>query len=189
MNLFEVLYVTPPGLTAHATVLVVAGPIVGACAAALSPGGRSAWVIAVLTAAFAVWMSLAVATEVAREGTIVYVLGGFEPPLGITLRVDAFGATMGLLVSFMGFMGAVYSGHALLSEVRPEKHTLFQAGYLLGLAGFLGLVFTGDAFNAFVFLEISSIGTYALVAAGERRDRRALPAAFNYLIMGTIGAK
>jgi multicomponent Na+:H+ antiporter subunit D len=59
---------------------------------------------------------------------------------------------------------------------------------LLCLAGFLGLVSTGDAFNAFVFLEVSSIGTYALVAAGERRDRRALPAAFNYLIMGTIGA-
>jgi multicomponent Na+:H+ antiporter subunit D len=50
------------------------------------------------------------------------------------------------------------------------------------------MVSTGDAFNAFVFLEVSSIGTYALVALGERRDRRALPAAFNYLIMGTIGA-
>jgi multicomponent Na+:H+ antiporter subunit D len=52
----------------------------------------------------------------------------------------------------------------------------------------VGLVFTGDAFNAFVFLEVSSIGTYALVAVGEKRDRRALPAAFNYLIMGTVGA-
>ena len=50
------------------------------------------------------------------------------------------------------------------------------------------MVSTGDAFNAFVFLEVSSIGTYALIAIGEKRDRRALPAAFNYLIMGTIGA-
>jgi multicomponent Na+:H+ antiporter subunit D len=47
---------------------------------------------------------------------------------------------------------------------------------------------TGDAFNLFVFLEISSISTYVLVALGSGRDRRALPAAFNYLIMGTIGA-
>lgn len=188
MTLFEALYVAPPGLTAHAPALAVAGPLMGACAAALSPGKRAAWVIAVLGAAFAMWMSLAVAAEVAREGTIVYVMGGFEPPLGITLRVDAFGATMGLLITFMGFMGAIYSGHALLSEIRPEKHTLFQAGFLLALAGMIGLVFTGDAFNVFVFLEISSIGTYALVATGERRDRRALPAAFNYLIMGTLGA-
>jgi multicomponent Na+:H+ antiporter subunit D len=72
--------------------------------------------------------------------------------------------------------------------VRNEKQTLFQSGFLLCQAGLLGLVSTGDAFNAFVFLEISSIGTYALVALGSRRDRRALPAAFTYLVMGTIGA-
>ena len=43
-----------------------------------------------------------------------------------------------------------------------------------------------DAFNAFVFLEISSLSTYVLIAMG--RDRRALLASYQYLIMGTIGA-
>jgi multicomponent Na+:H+ antiporter subunit D len=38
----------------------------------------------------------------------------------------------------------------------------------------------------FVFLEISSLATYGLIAHG--RDRRALIAAFRYLIMGTVGA-
>jgi len=50
----------------------------------------------------------------------------------------------------------------------------------------LGVAITGDAFNAFVFLEISSLASYVLVALG--RDRRALLAAYQYLIMGTIGA-
>ncbi len=188
MTLFDTLYVAPPALTAQAPILAIAGPLIGACAAALSPGGRSGWVISVITAAFALWMSLAVACEVSRQGVLLYVIGGFQPPLGIALRIDALGSAMALLVSTMGLIGAVYSGHALVSEIRAETHTLFQSGYLLCLAGFLGLVSTGDAFNAFVFLEVSSIGTYALVAAGEQRDRRALPAAFNYLIMGTIGA-
>ena len=58
--------------------------------------------------------------------------------------------------------------------------------YLLCLTGLLGIAITGDAFNAFVFLEISSLSTYVLIALG--RDRRALLAAFQYLIMGTIGA-
>ncbi len=57
---------------------------------------------------------------------------------------------------------------------------------LLCLAGLLGIAITGDAFNAFVFLEISSLSTYVLIALG--RDRRALLAAYQYLIMGTIGA-
>ena len=188
MTVFDALYVAPPALAAQAPILAIAGPLIGACAAALSPGGRSGWMISVIAAAFTLWMSLAVASNVAREGVVLYVIGGFQPPLGITLRIDALGSMMALLVSSMGLIGAVYSGHALASEVRAETHTLFQSGYLLCVAGFLGLVSTGDAFNAFVFLEVSSIGTYALVAAGEQRDRRALPAAFNYLIMGTIGA-
>lgn len=188
MTLFEAIYVAPQALTAQAPILVIAGPLIGACAAALSPGARTGWMISVLTAAFALWMSVAVAGEVAREGVVDYALGGFAPPMAIALRIDALGAAMALLISSVGLLGALYSGHALVSEVRAEKHTLFQSGYLLCLAGFLGLVFTGDAFNAFVFLEVSSIGTYALVAVGEARDRRALPAAFNYLIFGTIGA-
>lgn len=186
--MFDTLYVAPQALASHAPVLAIVVPLVGACAAALSPGGRAGWVVSVVAAGFAFWMSLAVACDVARHGVVIYAVGGFQPPLGIALRIDALGSAMALLVSFMGVIGAVYSGHVLASEIRAETHTLFQSGYLLCLTGFVGLVSTGDAFNAFVFLEVGSIGTYALIAAGEQRDRRALPAAFNYLIMGTVGA-
>jgi multicomponent Na+:H+ antiporter subunit D len=58
--------------------------------------------------------------------------------------------------------------------------------FLLCLTGMLGMAITGDAFNIFVFLEISSLSTYVLIALG--RDRRALMASYRYLIMGTIGA-
>jgi multicomponent Na+:H+ antiporter subunit D len=44
----------------------------------------------------------------------------------------------------------------------------------------------GDAFNIFVFMEISSLSTYILISAGP--DRRALVATYRYIIMGTIGA-
>ena len=188
MILLEALYVAPPALTAQAPILAIVIPLLGACAAALAPSARTAWVISVAAAIFGAWMALAVAGEVMREGVLVYVLGGFNPPMGIALRIDAMGALMGLLIGGVGTLAAVFSGHSLVAEVRAEKHTLFQAGFLLCQAGLVGLVFTGDAFNAFVFLEVSSIGTYALVAVGEKRDRRALPAAFNYLIMGTVGA-
>lgn len=185
---FETLHAAPPALTAHAPVLMVAGLLVAACAAALAPTARTSWMISVTGSIFAAWMALALVGEVARHGVVNYFIGGFAPPLGIAFRVDALGAFIALLISSAGVMASLYSGHALPAEVRAEKHTLVQAGFLLCQAGLLGLASTGDAFNAFVFLEVSSIGTYALVAIGERRDRRALPAAFNYLIMGTIGA-
>jgi multicomponent Na+:H+ antiporter subunit D len=57
---------------------------------------------------------------------------------------------------------------------------------LLCLTGLLGITQTGDIFNVFVFLEISSLSTYALISLG--RKRQALTSAYQYLIMGTIGA-
>jgi multicomponent Na+:H+ antiporter subunit D len=65
---------------------------------------------------------------------------------------------------------------------------MFMSAYLVCFLGLCGVAATGDAFNLFVFLEISSISTYVLVALGATRDRRALPASANYLMMGTIGA-
>ncbi len=185
---FAALFVAPPELARHAAALVVLGPLVASCAAALSPSTRWAWAISIAASAFSFWMALALAGEVAREGTVVYAMGGFEPPYGITFRIDAMGAMFALLISSVATLSAIYSGYSLKAEIREGKQTLFQAGFLLCLAGLLGMTSTGDAFNAFVFLEISSIGTYALIGTGASRDRRALPAAFNYLILGTIGA-
>src|SRR5690606_24702360 len=48
------------------------------------------------------------------------------------------------------------------------------------------IAITGDIFNLYVFLEISALATYTLVSLGSHR--RALTAAFQYLIMGTLGA-
>ena len=63
---------------------------------------------------------------------------------------------------------------------------LFYSMYCLCLAGLLGITITGDVFNLFVFLEISSLSAYVLIAMGQRR--KALFAAFQYLVLGTIGA-
>ena len=68
----------------------------------------------------------------------------------------------------------------------PEKrHHLFYAAFLLCMTGLAGMTVTGDVFNIFVFLEISSLSSYALVSQGA--TRRALTSAIQYLVMGTIG--
>jgi multicomponent Na+:H+ antiporter subunit D len=68
-----------------------------------------------------------------------------------------------------------------------DRIPLFYAAWILCLTGLLGISVTGDVFNVFVFLEISSLSAYALIAMGQ--DRRALTAAYQYLIMGhSVGA-
>ncbi len=115
---------------------------------------------------FAFWMALCLAGEVARNGVVNYYMGGFAPPMGIAFRIDALGVMFALLISGIGVMAALFSGHSLAAEIMTGKRRLFQSGFLLCVAGLLGLAATGDAFNAFVFLEVSSIGTYALIGVG-----------------------
>jgi len=62
----------------------------------------------------------------------------------------------------------------------------FYTLFLLMLAGMNGVIVTGDLFNLFVFLEIGSISSYALVAYGVEHEE--LEASFKYTVMGSIAS-
>jgi multicomponent Na+:H+ antiporter subunit D len=98
----------------------------------------------------------------------------------------ALGSFVLMLVSGMAAVVLPYSRASIEREIPPTCTTCSTRCSLLCLTGLLGITITGDAFNLFVFLEISSLSTYVLIALG--RDRRALVASYQYLIMGTIGA-
>jgi len=116
----------------------------------------------------------------------VYALGGWAAPYGIEYRVDILGAFVVLFVSALGSIVLTFAPRSLAKEVPEGKHSLFVTLYLLSMTGLLGIASTGDLFNLFVFLEISSLSSYALISMGP--DRRALTATFRYLVMGTVGA-
>ena len=120
------------------------------------------------------------------DGVISYRLGGWDPSLGIEYRVDIVNALILVLVAGVAAVVAPFARLSVASEIPEDKVAWFYTMYLVALAGLLGIAITGDAFNAFVFLEVSSLSSYALIAMG--RNRRALVAAYQYLIVGTIGA-
>ncbi len=152
-------------------------------------GVRSlAWPIAFLASLGSLAVSVLLLQSVIDGSEISYHMGGWAPPLGIEYRVDTANAFVLFLISAISSVVLAYARGSLKAEVPEKSHTLFYALYLLCLTGLLGVVITGDAFNVFVFLEISSLSTYVLVAQGSYRDKRALTASYNYLIMGTIGA-
>lgn len=174
-------------LELHLPALQVVLPLIGAMLAALTRSGRLAWVIALivtwLTAANAVLLVIQV---LAGGAPISYVHGGWSVPIGIEYRVDQLNVFVIALVALLGAVVLPYAKRSVAHEIRPELQFGFYTMYLLCLAGLFGIAITGDAFNAFVFLEVSSLATYVLIALG--RHRRALLASYQYLIMGTIGA-
>lgn len=144
------------------------------------------WAFAVLASWISFAISIALTQQVLAHGTVIYYMGGWAPPWGIEYRIDALNCVLLLLISGMAAIIMPAARIAIGVEVSARARRLFFTVALLSQTGMLGIVITGDAFNLYVFLEISSLASYALIAMGT--DRRALPAALRYLILGTIGA-
>ena len=168
------------------SLLLVIIPLIAAPVAAILPAGRAPWALALLAAFVCAALAGMQLWLILEHGLINYELGGWAPPWGIAYRIDAVNALVALIISGIA---AVTMPYALLSaeqEIPKHQLPLFYSAFLLCFAGLLGITQTGDIFNVFVFLEISSLSSYALISMGRRR--KALTAAYQYLIMGTLGA-
>ncbi len=121
------------------------------------------------------------AWTVSASGTVSYAVGGFAAPYGIELVVDGLSGAIALLVAVVSLGVLAYARQA-----GPHSNA-FYGLYLLLVAGLTGMTVTGDVFNLYVFLEITGLAAYGLVASG--RDASAAVAALKYLIIGTVGAR
>ncbi len=173
-------------IAANLPAIQVVLPLVAALVCALVRRGWLAWYIALLVSWAMPVIAVSMLLQVMETGPISYAMGGWAPPIGIEYRVDLLSGFVLLLVSAVGAVMLPYANLSVESEIDEGRRAWFYALYLLCLSGLLGITITGDAFNAFVFLEISSLSTYAMISLGS--DRRALLAAYQYLIVGTIGA-
>ena len=173
-------------MTTHLPILQVVVPLLAAPVCAFMRNARAAAVLAVLASWAALAIALALLGDVMEAGVISYAIGDWAPPIGIEYRVDIVNAWVLVIVATISAVVAPYAITSVESEIDRKRIPLFYAAYLLCLTGLLGITVTGDVFNVFVFLEISSLSAYALIAMG--RQRRALTAAFRYLIMGSVGA-
>jgi multicomponent Na+:H+ antiporter subunit D len=170
----------------HLPVLQIVVPLIAAPMCALVRDRRRVLALTVVVC----WLSFAMAWRllyrVGQLGPLEYALGGWSAPYGIVYRVDALSALIVWLVAGMAALVISFAPPLMDREIPPDRQSLFLITYLLCQTGLMGMAITGDLFNVFVFLEISSLSSYALISFG--RTRRALVAAFQYLVMGTIGA-
>ena len=174
-------------IASHLPALQVVVPLLGAPFCFLLWGSpRLSWLLATLISWLTFAISIALLVSVNNNGTIEYAFGGWQAPWGIEYVVDQLNAFVLLIVSGIAAVVFPYSWVSVQQEVETKQQPLFFTSMVLCLAGLLGITIAGDAFNLFVLLEISSLSTYTMISMGK--DRRALTASFQYLIMGTIGA-
>jgi multicomponent Na+:H+ antiporter subunit D len=130
----------------------------------------------------AIIFSFLILVAVFLQGQIVIVkFSGWAPPFGIAWVVDRFNALMGLLVTGMASLVAIYS-----TRYVRERKSRFYTLLCLMTAGLLGVTLTGDVFNMYVFFEILSIACYGLVAFNT--DREAIEGALKYIVLGPLAS-
>jgi multicomponent Na+:H+ antiporter subunit D len=135
---------------------------------------------------FAFAIAIVLTMGVLDGNTYTYRMGSWPAPYGIELAVDRFSALLLLIVTGASSLALIAGRRSVDADIDESRQPLFYSAWLLALAGLSGIPVAADAFNIFVFMEISSLASYVIIAGGS--DRRALPAVFKYLIMGTIGA-
>lgn len=105
---------------------------------------------------------------------VIYEIGGFRPPFGISLVLDAYSMT-GIVILNIVFVLIV-----LLSYKTIAKYSVVMVVFLAALNG---LILTGDLFNLFVFLEIAAISAYIMSSMNKEYKHT-----FNYVILGSLAS-
>lgn len=150
---------------------------------------RKWWLSYYITLTTTILTSIAAACilmHVLKFGEMNYYFGGWLPPIGIALKINSLSALFLNVISGAAFFTCLYGKNILCNEVDEKRIPLLCSIFLICLAGLFGIILTNDFFNLYVFIEIASLSTYALVSIGYNRS--ASKSAFYYLIAGTIGA-
>jgi len=130
-----------------------------------------------------VTISLLVFAVASIGKTEVYEIGKWSIPLGINLVLDGLSSLLLLAISIVSAAAMLFSARYMEQYTAKAKYLSL---FLLMVVGMNGVVLSGDIFNLFVFLEIASLASYALVGFGCEHEE--LEASFKYMVLGTIAS-
>jgi formate hydrogenlyase subunit 3/multisubunit Na+/H+ antiporter MnhD subunit len=187
-------YPTPAldGVTTPGGFLVVLSVVVPVASVLLAfvAGGRQAERIALATMPLGLAIAIAIMVALQRTGApLVYLLGGWVPPLGIALRADGLSAVMMAITAVViGAVGVFARGDFRVPQGSVEARAPFAFWILLlAVWGALNMVFLGgDLFTLYVALELLTFSAVPLVCLDGRAET--LQAALRYLLFALLGS-
>ena len=158
----------------------------GVTCAVLKP--RAARILALALNILIAGMMAAVLSQTVSTGeSYRYMMGHFPAPWGNEIRIGPLEALMALMFPLLTAVILAGGMQNILEDVEPGKTRLYAAVICLMTASLLALTFTNDLFTAYVFVEINTLTSCALVMV-RYRSGMALSAAIRYLIMSLLGS-
>lgn len=129
-------------------------------------------------------VSVMLLMKIMQNGTWNYTFGGYDIPYSIEFVIDSLSALIILLINIIGVLTLIFC-----TNFEDDRNNLLSGGsytmLMLLIVGLIGMSATGDMFNLYVFLEVTSLSGYCLIALG---GSRAIVATFRYMLVGTVAA-
>ena len=171
-------------------VLTTVLPVIGVMLS-LALGGRRAERVALvlMPAGLAVAVAILACVWTTRR-PLLYVVGAWAAPLGVSLRADGISASMLLTTAVVMCAVAHFARADFRTPVAGPREARAPLAFwtlLLGVWGALNMVFVGnDLFNLYVALELLTFGAVPLVSLDGRAET--LAAALRYLLFALLGS-
>lgn len=135
--------------------------------------GRTLSALAFLSgAAYAVYLMPGI-----LEKSVSVIIGNWAPPFGINLYVSPFSLSVVFILYAAAFLTLLFD----FGSPAPRKGQYYLL-YDLAVMAAAGMVLTADLFNLFVFLEISGIASFAIIAGNNSGEAGSL----KYLIQAQL---
>lgn len=118
--------------------------------------------------------------------TFTFMMGHFPAPWGNELRAGPLEALMALTFSVVMFLTVTGGSELIFKDIVPEKQNLYFIMLNALFGAMLALVYTNDLFTAYVFIEINTIASCALIMA--KGTKQSMVGTTHYLVISLLGS-
>ena len=176
------------GFSFHFPLIIIFLPMLSAVFMPLVKKAPIARFITLMTSAFIVFFAsgLLISMLNADKYAFIYQMGYYSAPWGNELRAGLLEVIFSIAFSVVMFLSVIGTGNDLKRDIRARKLPLYYCMVNLLSASLMALLFTNDLFNAYVFIEITTIAACAIVVAKENKDT--LRATIKYLFLSVMGS-
>ncbi len=130
--------------------------------------------------------SIFIYIHVISEGPILYYFGNHAQRLGIEFKVDAFSSFFTMFIVILAMIIYIYSSGDQTEGIEEKEYGRYYILFFILMMSMFGILYTNDLFNTYVFIEILSITTCAIISIKRKKDT--YTSAFRYVMLNEIGS-
>ena len=135
---------------------------------------------------FALVAQILIGRYVFIYGPFYYAMGGYVGGFGISFLVDAFSVLLASFIILITWLIFIYGWANIKSDIEVSETSRYVNLVFIMIFSMVAMVYTHDLFNTYVFMEIMSITTVAIISVKQKKENYS--AAFRYLMLNEVGS-